>query len=189
MPRHEDKMMTIETRQFSDKIEVRRTGKSNIVSGYAAVFDRLSDDLGGFREIIDADAFSELEQADVRALFNHDPNQVLGRTTAGTLRLDIDGHGLRYELDLPDTTIGRDLAESIRRGDINQSSFAFQVADDEWSMQDGYQLRTIKRIGALIDVSPVTYPAYPDATVSARNKPVSNNLVAVARMRLLDLNG
>ena len=184
-------MNTIEKRRFADPIEYRRSGRTTTLTGYGAVFNRLSEDLGGFREVISEEAFNDLDQSDVRALFNHDPNHILGRTTAGTLRLFIDDHGLRYELDLPDTTLGRDLSESVKRGDISESSFAFRVLEDSWETRDGMQIRTIKKVAELIDVSPVTYPAYKDASVSARAAGLraKANTVEVARVRLLDLIG
>jgi HK97 family phage prohead protease len=132
--------------------------------GYAAKFNTRSQDLGGFVETIAPGAFTRSIDAgaDVKALFNHDPNIVLGRSTAGTLRLTQDETGLRYEVDLPNTQAGRDLAVSLQRGDISQSSFAFRTIKDDWSFDtDGRELRTLHDLD-LRDVSPVTYPAYLD---------------------------
>ena len=100
---------------------------------------------------------------DVRAFFNHDPNHLLARSTSGTLRLSTDEEGLKYEFDVPDTTSGRDLLVSMKRGDITQSSFAFTVEDDSWESENGMNIRTIKKVKRLYDVSPVSIPAYPDA--------------------------
>jgi HK97 family phage prohead protease len=165
--------MEIERRAFSMlalEVEARSEGESPIIRGHAAVFDRMSENLGGFREKIDPGAFDDVLGDDVRALFNHDANLILGRTTSGTLRLSQDGEGLSYELDPPDTQVGRDLMVSLKRGDITQSSFAFTVADDDWSEdEEGRVVRTIKKVGRLYDVSPVTYPAYPDASVGLRS--------------------
>lgn len=155
------------------KIE-RRSGDAAGVTirGYAAVFDKYSNNLGGFREIIKPGAFADVLENDVRALFNHDANHVLGRTLSGTLRVFQDDTGLGYEVDLPDTQTARDLAISIERGDVTQSSFAFTIAPGgaTWGEDDqvGYT-RTITQVGRLYDVSPVTYPAYPDASVAARS--------------------
>lgn len=136
------------------------------VEGHAAVFNRLSQDLGGFVEQVAPGAFKKtIQEADVRALFNHDPSQVLGRSTAGTLRLSEDNVGLHYSVDLPDTSFARDLAVSMGRGDVSQSSFGFRVVPngDAWSFTDqDYPLRTLNEL-QLMDVSPVTYPAYLDA--------------------------
>ncbi|AWW40793.1 HK97 family phage prohead protease [Streptomyces cadmiisoli] len=154
-----------ETRTTNGTFEVRSNEDGSVTMvGYAAKFNTRSQDLGGFVETIAPGAFTRSleEGADVKALFNHDPNIVLGRSTAGTLRLSQDGIGLRYEVDLPNTTAGRDLAISLERGDINQSSFAFRAIDQDWSFDaDGRDLRTLKDL-ELRDVSPVTYPAYLD---------------------------
>ncbi|MFI6609283.1 HK97 family phage prohead protease [Streptomyces sp. NPDC050507] len=156
-----------ETRTVSSEFEVRAAASGgSVLVGYAAKFGTRSQDLGGFVETIALGAFDRAlqEQHDVRALFNHDPSLILGRSGAGTLRLFTDDVGLRYEVDLPDTSAGRDLAESLRRGDVAESSFSFRVLDQDWSLDaDGRDLRTITDL-ALYDVSPVTYPAYLDTS-------------------------
>lgn len=171
-------MTDFERRFFeSGKIEIRKADGGDKPSpitlrGYAAKFDVMSENLGGFREQIAPGAFADVLKDDVRALFNHDANQVLGRTTAGTLRIAQDSTGLYYEVDLPDTQAARDLATSIERGDVSQSSFAFRVAPngDSWDEnEDGVIIRTITKFARLYDVSPVTYPAYPDATIGMRS--------------------
>lgn len=163
----------IETRYFhmgSIGVEDRADGEGKTLRGHAAVFDTLSENLGGFREKIAPGAFDDVLGDDVRALFNHDSNLILGRTTSKTLKIGIDADGLNYEVDIPDTQTGRDLTVSVGRGDIDQSSFAFTVDDDSWDEdEDGRVIRTIKKVGRLYDVSPVTYPAYPDASVGLRS--------------------
>ena len=157
--------LAIETREAKD-------GGGKKLRGHAAVFNKLSGNLGGFREQIAPGAFDGVLDDDVRALFNHDSNHVLGRSSAGTLKLGVDKTGLRYTVDLPDTQVGRDLAISVERGDIKESSFAFRVAPDgdTWEEdEDGRIIRTITQFQELMDVSPVTYPAYPDATVAMRS--------------------
>lgn len=154
-------------------VEVRAAdGKATGIRGYAAKFDVLSENLGGFREQIKPGAFADVLEDDVRALLNHDPNFVLGRTLSGTARIGQDDTGLWYEVDMPDTQTARDLMELIRRGDVSQSSFAFRVAPDgdSWDedAETGAVIRSITKFGRLYDVSPVTYPAYPDATVGTR---------------------
>lgn len=141
------------------------------IRGYAALYDTLSVNLGGFRERIEPGAFEGRLNDDVRALVNHDPSLILGRTRSGTLSLSLDNRGLIYEVDpLPDTRTAHDLAESVGRGDIDQSSFAFTVEEDEWDEDDeGRIIRTIKKFRQLYDVSPVTYPAYEDTTIGTRS--------------------
>jgi HK97 family phage prohead protease len=158
-----------------DDIEVRSGDEEEKpkIRGHAAVFEKLSDDLGGFREKIAAGAFSKtIKKDDVRALFNHDPNYILGRNKAGTLTLEEDEKGLYFEIDPPDTQYGRDLQVSIDRGDITQCSFAFEVdgkKGEEWDMQEGKTpIRTLNAL-KLYDISPVTYPAYPQTDVKVRS--------------------
>jgi uncharacterized protein len=142
------------------------------VVGYAAKFNVRSEPLGDFIEIIEPGAFDDVLGNDVVALFNHDPNKVLARTTAGSLRLSVDDIGLRYEFDLADDDCSEQVAAYISDGRVTQSSFAFDVASggDRWERQaDGLVLRTITKFRRLYDVSPVTYPAYPDATVALRS--------------------
>jgi len=144
-------------------------GKKKIV-GYAAIFNSETD-IMGFREKVAPGAFDDVLQQDVRALFNHDPNMVLARTKSGTLKLEVDATGLKYEFYTPDTTAGKDLAESVARGDIDQSSFGFTVKSDTWTKNDeGRDVRTINKVGQLFDISPVTYPAYEDTAVALRSQ-------------------
>lgn len=166
----------MERRAFGFEIRSVDTpeGGQPVLRGVAAVFNATSEDLGGFREMIAPGAFREaLAASDVRALFNHDPNMVLGRTKSGTLRLQETDAGLEFEVDLPDTTYARDLQECMKRGDINQCSFGFSVASggDAWETEDNGKtwLRTIRSVGRLFDVSPVTYPAYPETSCAMRS--------------------
>ena len=155
-----------------DDIELRVTDDDNPkITGYAAKFNKWSLDLGGFREKIQKGAFDEaVEKSDVRALKNHDPNLLLGRTSSGTLRLNTNARGLGFEIDPPDTATGRDTVTEIRRKDITGCSFSFTTAEDDWKyLEDGSVERTIIKVEELFDVGPVTYPAYPDTTVAARS--------------------
>lgn len=153
-------------------IELRVSNdESPKITGHAAVFDKWSDDLGGFREIIRSGAFKKtLKEADIRALFNHDPNYVLGRNKADTLRLEEDDKGLAIEIDPPDTQWARDLTTSIERGDINQMSFGFRTVKDQWTTpKEGKENQRELLEVELFDVSPVTFPAYPQTDVSIRS--------------------
>ena len=136
----------------------------NTIRGYAAVYNSDSEWMGGFYEQIATGAFDGVMDNDVRAYFNHDENLLLGRVSSGTLRISTDKRGLFYEVDLPNTTYANDLAELMKRGDVNQSSFAFLIEKDRWEQRDGTTYRIIEKVSRLLDVSPVSQPAYPDAT-------------------------
>ena len=146
--------------------EVRAAGDDAlVVEGYASNFD-VEYDLGYFKETVARGAFDDVMQDDVRFLLNH-TGAPLARTTNGTLELSVDDQGLKYRAALADTQDGRDLYKLIKRGDISQSSFAFSIEADTWS--EDRSTRTITKVGRLLDVSSVTYPASPTASVYARN--------------------
>jgi uncharacterized protein len=136
----------------------------NTIRGYAAVFNSPSEDLGGFIEYIAPGAFDSVMNDDVRGFYNHDWNYLLGRVSSGTLRIFVDEVGLGYEIDLPNTSYANDLAELMKRGDVNQSSFAFMIESDKWEVKGKQNIRTITKVSRLIDVAPVVIPAYPAAT-------------------------
>ena len=158
-------------KQYGDNVELRTSevraagDDSLVIEGYAANFDTETD-LGYFRETIARGAFDDVLEDDVRLLLNHD-GAPMARTTNGTLELSVDENGLKYRAALADTQDGRDLYKLIKRGDISQSSFAFTITDEKWS--EDRSTRTVQKMGRLLDVSPVTYPAYATTTVSARN--------------------
>jgi len=151
------------------------------IAGYAAVYNQESEDLGGFREIIEPGFFSEVLSGDVRGLWNHDTNFVLGRTKSGTLRLIDDNQGLGFQIDPPENDLIRDMVlMPMQRGDVDQSSFLFAVKrkdtdganGDEWiEKDDGTYLRILKPGGCreLLDVSVVTFPAYTQTSAQARS--------------------
>jgi HK97 family phage prohead protease len=160
--------MTIERRFNRSNVSCEtREDKTRKIVGYAAVFFDGTpatefQPWEGVVERIMSTAFDRaVKEDDVRALFNHDSNMVLGRTSAGTLGLVTDGTGLAYTIDPPDTQLGRDLATIIGRRDVTGSSFAFLVTDQRW-IDDEANKRTIREINAvqLFDVGPVTFPAY-----------------------------
>lgn len=135
---------------------------SRFVEGYAAVFGEPADICGVYTEILAPGAFDKTlaTNGDIRALFNHDTAQVLGRSKSGTLHLTEDDHGLAFRLELPDTSTGRDLAVSMQRGDINQCSFGFYPTVEEWDYSDpDNPVDTIREV-ELIEISIVTFPAY-----------------------------
>ena len=153
------------------EIRINESDGGTCIEGHAAVFDSWSETLGGifpFKEKVRKGAFAEsIGNDDIRALFNHDPNYVLGRNRAGTLELEEDDVGLRVRITPPDTSWARDITTSIRRGDISQMSIGFVVEDDEWSSKDGIDTRELKKV-RLFDVSPVTFPAYTATDVGVR---------------------
>lgn len=162
------------------KIEIRSVDGKQICSGYAAVFYRSDDPktqfcpFPGMAERIARTAFDQSlkDMDDVRGLFNHDSNMVLGRNMSGTMNLYCDETGLKYEIELPDTQIGRDVATMIKRGDVTGSSFGFCVRENgqEWTTDQttGQEIRTITN-AKLFDVGPVTFPAYSGATTTCRD--------------------
>jgi hypothetical protein len=160
------------TRVFRlEDINLSAGSGGRIVTGHAAVFNSLSEDIfPGVKERIMPDAFRDVLDNDVRLLLNHDPNHVLARTKSGTLKLSQDAVGLRIRAELPDTQTARDLAASMKRGDIDGMSFAFEVDPDDVKREerDGYELDTVYRVKRLYDVSVVTYPAYPAASANIR---------------------
>lgn len=181
--------MHAERRFAPTEFEIRQhaTGGA-VISGHAAVFNRLSRNLGGFVEQIDPAAFDKTlaDSPDVRALINHDPSHLLGRTRSGTLRLSKDDEGLFYEVDVPDRSDARDLLVSMERGDITQSSFAFFMVGDDWGKTDqDFPLRTVTAASIHNgDVSPVTYPAYEDADSGVADRA----LLSLAETRGVDFD-
>ena len=158
-----------EYRNFT--VEYRVAPETRVASGYAAVFN-VPTDLGRFREQIADGAFTRAIAAkqDVRALLNHNPDNVLGRTKSDTLTLSQDSRGLKFDISMPDTNLGRDVHTLVQRGDIDQCSFGFIVQDETVTYDaDGRALRTI-RDADLFDVSIVTYPAYESTSVEARSR-------------------
>ena len=146
--------------------EIRSEGEDKkFFRGYASVFN-FRTDLGYFYESIHPEAFNNslARQDDVRALFNHDTNLLLARTSSGTLKLSVDDVGLLSEIDIPDTTLGRDLTVLTDRKDITQMSFGFYIdRDEQRGTIDGKPWFEIMDV-TLFDVSPVTFPAYEQTT-------------------------
>lgn len=162
----------IERRNTAVVVELREDGDGiGNLEGYAAVFNRLSQNLGGFVEQVDPGAFTKslADAVPVLARYNHDDNHLLGTTEAGTLQLEVDGTGLRYRVPLPDTSSGRDVRALAARKDLRYSSFAFRTIEDDWSLTpEGFPLRTLMQV-QLVDVAPVNSPAYRDSTTALRS--------------------
>ncbi|MET7514066.1 HK97 family phage prohead protease [Streptomyces sp. NPDC005480] len=164
-------MSDAERRFTPGLVEVRADGdQTNRIGGYAAKFNKLSRNLGGFVERIDPSFFAKSEGdswPEVMARYNHDDNRLLGTTEAGTLRLAVDGTGLDYQVDVPNSRA--DVLELVQRGDVRRSSFAFYTFEDDWAMtDDGFPMRTLLS-GRLVDVAPVNTPAYLDTSTGLRS--------------------
>ncbi|WP_167355852.1 HK97 family phage prohead protease [Paenibacillus oryzisoli] len=165
--------MKREMRHFDmEEVEIRAKeegGESRTITGYAARFDKLSVNLGGFREKISRGAFARsLKTENIRALWNHNRDIVLGSTKAGTLRLWEDDKGLRFDFDAPASPWGDTALESIRRGDVEGMSFGFSVRNDTWEENGKELIRTLDDVD-LFEVSPTAFPAYPSSSASARS--------------------
>jgi hypothetical protein len=168
-------MSKTERRYITQEFRVSQDDEGTKIGGYGAVFDSPSEDMG-WTEELDPHAFDGVlsHNPDVRCLWNHNDDHVLGRTTAGTMRLSLDARGLAYECDMPDTQMARDLIVSMRRKDVTGSSFGFITKRDQWTENaDGTVTRRILEIDTLLDLSPVTYPAYPAASSGVRSLPES----------------
>ena len=152
--------------------------ESRHVEGYALIFNSLSNDLGGFTEVIEKDALNDeiIQRSDILAVMNHDSQRgVLARSKngEGSLKLEIDERGLKYSFDAPNTQLGNELLEGLRRKDISQSSFGFVVETDEVKKDnDGMFVRTIKKFKELFDVSPVYFPAYDSTSVTVDTRSI-----------------
>ena len=155
--------MKKETRNFNVSLD----SDSRILSGYAAVFNSESKDLGGFTEMISPTAFEGvIERSDVFAVLDHDRNKVLARSKMGkgSLELNIDEKGLQFRFESPNTTLGNDVLSMVKRGDLTDASFCFTVEDESWQKrEDGSYLRTINKIGDLFDVAICYNGAYPES--------------------------
>jgi Escherichia/Staphylococcus phage prohead protease len=164
----------LERRRFPMELRLTRENGAPKLDGHIAVFNQLSDDLGGFREKIAPGAFKvTIAQHDIRALWNHDSDLVLGRNKAGTLELEEDDIGLLFRNDPPDTTWFKDRMVSLERKDVTGCSFGFYTDEDEWGTEpDGTRVRTLRKV-TLVEVSPgVTFPAYPQTDVALRSMEV-----------------
>ena len=167
-----NKRENIETRviEFAELRIETRDDEPPMIIGYSALFDVESLDLGGFVETIAPGAFTgTIKDSDVRSLFNHDANFVIGRNVAGTLELKEDKKGLLMEAVPPETQWARDLIVSIERGDITGQSFSFRTISDQWTnVEEGPDERRLLEV-ELFDVGPVTFPAYAKTDVAVRS--------------------
>ncbi|WP_315293452.1 MULTISPECIES: HK97 family phage prohead protease [Mammaliicoccus] len=164
--------MKNEEKRIMNSIEVRANQETEkmVIGGYALKFNTWSEDLGGFKETISSESLKDTNLDDVRCLVDHEPSQILGRSTSGTLNLEVDETGLKFECTLPNTTLARDIYENIKLGNVNQCSFGFILNSDgdEWmfDVENDIYMRTLTNFKELTDVSVVTYPAYRDTDVA-----------------------
>lgn len=160
----------IERRYNPEKAEYRAAadGAAPEVFGYALRFGS-NYDMGWYSESVDKEALKGADLSDVRILFNHDANQILGRTKAGTATVGIDDNGMWYRATLPDSPNGQNVKVALERGDVDQSSWGFYILSDKWELRDGKEHRIIMKVGAVLDASPVTYPANPDTSAAKRS--------------------
>lgn len=183
----------MERRYLTMPLSMRMDGKDGDkkkrrIGGFALRYGQVYD-LGWFSEEIRAGALDAADMTDVVALFNHDPNMPLARSSAGTLTLRNDSEGLYYEFEAPESPNGENVAVAIERGDVKASSWAFTVSDYEWEKKDDKEHRVITKIKRVYDVSPVTYPANPDTSVALRSRPQSqqpavNNAAVLASLSI-----
>ncbi|MCO7126632.1 HK97 family phage prohead protease [Sporolactobacillus shoreicorticis] len=190
------RMREIRTVNFEMRALTNQESNQKVISGYALEFNTLSDDLGGFRETLSQTCLQSTDLSDVRCLFNHDPNMILGRT-GKNLELTIDQKGLYFSCTLPDRDYANNVYQNIQDGLINQCSFGFVVADggEAWSEDgNGDYIRTITNIAEIFDVSPVTVPAYRQTSVEAAQRSLNifkqkqsetrNNAIKLAKIKL-----
>lgn len=166
--------------------------EENIVEGYALKFNTESRNLGGFIETITPDALEGVDLSDVRCFLDHDSSKLLGRTSSGTLKLNVDETGLYFRCILPNTSVGRDAMELVTRGDLNQCSFGFTVEQDKWAKGNDIMMRSINKIGSLFEISLVSIPAYDDTDVRVAQRSMENATNELEKRKLqleLDLLG
>lgn len=163
----------METRALETKME---TTQNRTIRGYALKWGTRSNDLGGFVETLEPESLAKTDLTDVRAFIDHEPSKIIGRTTSGTLRLDVNDIGLRFEVDVPKTSYGDDLLEMVNRGDITGCSFGMVVPDGgaKWTKENGTYLRSITEISRLWEISIVTMPAYEDTNVEVAKRELSD---------------
>ena len=165
-----NKVPDSEIRSLVMPVERRADGDKMTLTGYAAVFGEVADIGGYFNEVIARGAFTEtLKTSDVRAYFDHDSGRILGRSSAGTLRLSEDDKGLAVEIDLPDTSDGRDVRALVERGDVSGMSFSFSAVKQTWDETTDPPTRTIQEL-RLYEVSVVSDPAYEGTSVALRSR-------------------
>jgi HK97 family phage prohead protease len=158
-----------ERRMVTIPIEFREEGEEKYFEGTGIVFNSTTD-MGWYTEEVAPEALDEVMNDDVRGLFNHDQNIVLGRTKSGTMALSKDSSSAKFKIKYNESDPDHvRVYQKVKRGDVSGCSFAFNVKDDEWSTRNGKDHRRILRLKEWYDIGPVTYPAYESTTVAARS--------------------
>lgn len=168
-------------------LQTLKKTEDNIVEGYALKFNKVSRDLGGFVEIILPEALDGVDLTDVRCFLDHDSSKLLGRTSSGTLTLDVDEVGLHFRCALPNTSTGRDAMELVKRGDLNQCSIGFTVDEDKWTKHakgKDTMTRSITKIASLFEISLVSIPAYDDTDVRVATRSLEEAVNEIEKQRL-----
>jgi HK97 family phage prohead protease len=167
------------------EIRIGGTADAPTIEGIGIVYNSLSSDLGGFREIVKPGAVRNLSGGDIRGRYNHE--MVLGRTKSGTMKLSDESTGVRYEITPPSTAAARHVVEAVRRGDVSGSSFAFRTISDNWRKENGETIRELTAI-EISDIGPVDFPAYPTTSASVRDMtPDSDEFRAYAKKKIAEL--
>lgn len=172
--------MKMEHRSFQG-LEVRNDEESRTIGGIAVPYNEWSEDLGFFERFAPGSLTDTLRETDLRVIFNHNADYVVGRVSAGTARFSDTDQGLKYEADAPNAVWADGLLESIRRGDIRENSFGFMTVEDTWEERDGRLYRTVLK-AELREVGPQTFPAYSQSTVDVRSV-LQRGMEAVRRGR------
>lgn len=168
-------MANNEVRSLLSAVELRADGDGRTVSGYAIMFDKPSQDLGGFIEYIDNGALKDVNFDGVYLVYAHDMNQPLARVDAGTLKLKVDDKGLFFKATLPNTTVANDVLENIRVGNIKGMSFAFTTKADKWTFgkNGSPDIRHVTVIDEVFEVTITPLPAYQDTSIAISSRDAS----------------
>ena len=166
-----DKIEVLETRFIdftNDAVEFRHDSKEMVISGYAITYESLSQNLGGFKEVIDKRALDNVYFGDTYLLYQHKTEDVLASTASGTMTVQLTDKGLYFRAVLANTSLGKDTYELVQRGDLKSMSFAFTCEEDTWNVNTSPQTRRVKKIGKVSELSIVTNPAYKTSSVAKR---------------------
>lgn len=171
--------MNKENRSYNSKIEIRENTDSRVIEGQPIVFDKLSENLGGFVERVDKKALEDVDLSKVLLIYGHEFNSILARVDAGNLKLEVTDSGLNFKAELPNTTLANDALENIRVGNIQGMSFGFTVEEDEWTYGDRGQpdTRVIKKIDEVFEITLTPIPAYTDTKIAIASRDANKKVI------------